>query len=170
VPEQHQRGELAPNLSVLRRQAGLSQSELAVRAKIALITLRRLESGQRGDRSSLEALALALSKELGQPISRWMLVKPQALPSKRVVRGQQAPNLRFWRLRSGLSQAALAAQAGVSIRTIQYLEAGHPGHVSKIEALAGALSKALGEPLTRKMLLFPLPVGSAEPPPAEAPR
>jgi len=52
--------------------------------------------------------------------------------------------LRAARLRAGLSQAALAARAGVSRPTLRQIEAGHPtGEIGKAQAVIGALGLQL---------------------------
>ena len=50
-------------------------------------------------------------------------------------------NLKTARLRRGLSQAGVAAMAGVSLRTVQKLEGGDPGIALRT---AGAVMKVLG--------------------------
>lgn len=65
-----ERGVAAPQLARLRRQAGLSQAELAARAGVGVATVSRLERGARAHYSTLDLLAAALSTTRARLISK----------------------------------------------------------------------------------------------------
>lgn len=77
--------------------------------------------------------------------------------AKRYDRGQEAPGLRALRRRAGLTQEELAARAGVHVGTVRRLETDHRGDYSKLNALARALARELGEEVTLRMLITPSP-------------
>lgn len=65
-----------------RRRAGLTQAELAARAGVHVGTVRRLETGYRGDYTKLNALARALSSALGEEVTLRMLITPPSPTSE----------------------------------------------------------------------------------------
>ncbi len=141
VAKRYDRGLKAPGLKALRKRAGLSQAELATRAGIGVTTVRRLETGHSGNFDTLDVLAAALSREMGERITRKMLLTPPPT------------DLKSLRRRTGLSQEALASRAKVDVHIVRRLEAGHANYFRDLEALASALSEELGETITRMMLL-----------------
>lgn len=56
-----------------------------------------------------------------------------------------AENLRSRRQSAGLSQTALAKRSGISLRTVQLIEAGEGTTVSTVYALATALDVTAGD-------------------------
>lgn len=56
-----------------------------------------------------------------------------------------AENLRSRRQAAGLSQTALAKRSGISLRTVQLIEAGEGTTVSTVYALASALETTAGD-------------------------
>ena len=78
-----ERGLEAPALKQLRRQAGLTQQELAHLADLGVVTIRRLETGSRGDVETLDKLAVALSQKLHAVLSRQDLMKRPRQPASK---------------------------------------------------------------------------------------
>jgi transcriptional regulator with XRE-family HTH domain len=79
----HTRGQEVPALQKLRRQAGLTQQELAQKADLGVVTIRRLEKGARGDVETLDKLAAALSQELKTALTRQSLMKSPSQPARK---------------------------------------------------------------------------------------
>ncbi len=79
----HTRGQEAPSLQKLRRQAGLTQLELAQKADLGVVTIRRLERGAKGDVETLDKLADALSQALHTTLSRQDLMKRPRQPARK---------------------------------------------------------------------------------------
>jgi transcriptional regulator with XRE-family HTH domain len=152
VPQHRDRGLLAPNLASLRHRSGLSQKALAAKANVSVVTVRRLETGHRGNRKILDALATSLSEELREQITRTALtVSPTPAPVL-PVRGVAAPKLMTLRRRTTLGRNELAARAGVHYTTVLRLESGGNGETATLKALAKVLSEELGEQIHWWML------------------
>ena len=62
-----------PRLKVMRRQAGLSQSELAKRANLSLRTLQHYEQGSKDLRHAAGETLLALARTLGTTVEGLIL-------------------------------------------------------------------------------------------------
>lgn len=80
VAKQYDRGQEAPGLRALRKRTGLSQEELAQKAGLGVVTVKRLETGHKANYKTLDVLAATLSTELGEQITRKMLITPPATP------------------------------------------------------------------------------------------
>lgn len=152
VPQHTDRGLLVPSLSTLRRLSGLSQKALAEKAKVSVVTIRRLETEHRGSRRILDALAATLSDELGETITRTTLAAAPPPEPATPVRGLAAPNLFALRQRTTLDRGELAERAGVFYTTVLRLESGGKGDAATLKALAKVLSEELGEQIHWRML------------------
>lgn len=155
VPQHTDRGLLVPSLSTFRRLSGLSQLALAKKAKVSVVTVRRLETQQRGIRKSIDALAAALSDELGEPVTRTTLTEPPPPEQAEPVRGLRAPHLMTLRQRTTLERKVLAQRAGVFYTTVLRLEKGGKGDAATLKVLARVLSEELGEQFHWRMLTTP---------------
>jgi transcriptional regulator with XRE-family HTH domain len=136
-------------LKKLRNQVGLSQSELAKAANIALSTLVKLERGERipghelkeslaralGTASSSSSAATAADGGTGTEIARQLLAidwpAPYAIQSYNYREPNSAPQgspgakLKQLRLAKGLSQAQVALQLGLPEHKFARLERGN---------------------------------------------
>ncbi len=57
--------EIQQELARIREQSGLTQTELAERAGLALRTIQKIEGGEQVKKATLEAVADALGYEIG---------------------------------------------------------------------------------------------------------
>jgi transcriptional regulator with XRE-family HTH domain len=73
------REEMILGLEKLRRDAGLTQAELASRAKLARSTVTSIELGHRPSDTTLERLASVLEEALGRGIGPTALIDPDLL-------------------------------------------------------------------------------------------
>lgn len=117
-------GRLPPDLGVrvvsARVDAGLTRIALSSAAGVAPRTLARIERGaQRPTPATLRALAAALGVTLDDLAPNWGRDEDERLTSGAVAPGVA---IRVLRRRCGLTQADLAAAAGVSVATVSRFE------------------------------------------------
>ena len=145
-----------------RLAANLTQEQLAARAGVSERGLRYLEQGtKRGHPDTLRRLAAALGLNLSEqehllaaarPMPVRRSTSPRSLqPASGATQHDLVPTfgtlLRRYRLATNLTQEALAARAGLSVRGIQDLERGakQQPHQTTVDLLAGALRLGAAE-------------------------
>lgn len=119
---------LGTALRAARKQAGLTQADLAEAAGCAARTIGPVESGE-GRADTLVALAAVLGLEIGG----------RSLPSG----PHLGARLALLRSRHGISLRELADSAQVSPPTIAALEKGGLGHLAALERIAAVLGAGL---------------------------
>lgn len=104
----------------LRRSRGLSQRDLADLAGVSIVSVNVVEGAKRGvSLSTLEKIALALNNKLSGMIEYGYKLSMQGDFSGRHLLGN---NVKILREASSLTQAELAARAGLSLSTIAGIE------------------------------------------------
>jgi transcriptional regulator with XRE-family HTH domain len=135
-------------LCLARRTAlGLTQGELAARARTAPSTISRLEGGHHAPRRRdlLPALARALEVPLGVVFAAVRDDASSSLSPSPAPLGLGAL-VRHHRVRLGLTRARLAAMVGVGDRTIESVQRGRrAGDVELVARLEAALGLGAGE-------------------------
>src|SRR5713101_6118095 len=124
---------------ILRREAGLTANEAGrilkrSRQSVHSLTTRATVSG--GDPAAAELVRQAL-RLLWEPPESASCTSKHLPPLRRPT--HSLPGLVGRRLGAGLTQAELAAGAGISRETLLRLEHGRPGTTESIARLAGAL-------------------------------
>ena len=120
---------LGRQLAAARRVRGLTQAEVAARARCSVRGLWLAERGQGSVALFIAAAAAAGSEIAGR-----------ALPSG----NHLGARLEALRLRMGISRRELAARSNLSRTTIAALEGGQLGHLAVLERVGDTLNAGLG--------------------------